>query len=77
LNLFRVFVHLDKNSPQTIGAAMPLAISAPMAPVMAASFLGGRALFIALLGEAKEAFLGGIFAVVAKETGCFHSSVLV
>jgi hypothetical protein len=77
LNLFRVFEHLDKNSPQTIGAAMPLAIGDPMAPVVAASILGGGALFIALLGETKEAFLGGIFVVVAKGTCCFDSSVSV
>jgi hypothetical protein len=64
LNLFLVFLHLDKKAPRTIGAAIPLAIGAPKAPVMAESFLGGGAFFIALLdlpdGEAIEAFFGGM-----------------
>jgi hypothetical protein len=55
---------------------MPLAIGAPNSPVMAASFLdGGFFIFNALLGEAIEAFLGGIFGGFAKETRCFDSSV--
>jgi hypothetical protein len=64
---------LDKKAPLIIGAAMPLAIGAPIPPVMAPSFLGGAFFFIALPGgEVIEAFFGGM---VAKETCCFDSSV--
>jgi hypothetical protein len=48
---------------------MPLAIGAPTLPVMAESFLGGAFFFIALPGEAIEAFF---VDMVAKET-CFSS----